>query len=471
MEDVDARDCSEERSTKKHKKKISSRHSSSDRRRCRSSSSDDDDDAAREGKTKMKKDKKKRKHRSVDEMVDDDNNNNNNNNDDDDASMRKERKQMKKEKRRIKRQKKDTMDEKIIASSAIEYYPDDLRRHYAQSSSSSSSIITKKKKKESSIISSSTDDTTVDNEDVVKSSGPIKTNGDKQTDNNNNTVTLLLFYQYVEPPWDEVQYKHAYNYATDEATKRNITGRMRIAKEGMNCTLTGSYTSIRDWCTIMRSFDGGRSYVDPSTNNVVTEFANTEFKLTDDLPYKQRFPKLHAFEVSELVNYGLSGNRAPPLSKHGGVHLEPTDYHAKMYESNTVIIDVRNHYETNIGHFDPPPGGAKLIDPKMRKSTEFPLWLDKQETKDMLKGKQVLMYCTGGVRCERASALLKQKIDEEEDMKQLGIKGVYQLQGGVDKYFKEYPTGGMWKGKNYVFDKRFAHAPPAIDAVNRTKQV
>jgi predicted sulfurtransferase len=66
------------------------------------------------------------------------------------------------------------------------------------------------------------------------------------------------------------------------------------------------------------------------------------------------------------------------------------------------------------------------------------------------------------IECERASALLKQKMDTEEDTKSLGIKGVYQLQGGIDKYFKEFPSGGMWQGKNYVFDKRFAHAPPGI---------
>lgn len=74
-------------------------------------------------------------------------------------------------------------------------------------------------------------------------------------------------------------------------------------------------------------------------------------------------------------------------------------------------------------------------------------------------------------RCERASALLKQKIDQEDDTKELGIKGVYQLQGGIDKYFKQFPAGGLWKGKNYVFDKRFAHAPPAVEAVERTKKV
>lgn len=122
-----------------------------------------------------------------------------------------------------------------------------------------------------------------------------------------------------------------------------------------------------------------------------------------------------------------------------------------------------------IGRFVPPTGGAKVIDPKMRKSTEFPRWLDRKETKEMLRGKQVLMYCTGGVRCERASALLKQKIEMERDTAELGIKGVYQLQGGVDKYFKQFPAGGLWKGKNYTFDKRFAHAPPAVEAIERTK--
>ena len=64
------------------------------------------------------------------------------------------------------------------------------------------------------------------------------------------------------------------------------------------------------------------------------------------------------------------------------------------------------------------------------------------------------MYCTGGVRCERASALLRHKIETEDDVSNLGIKGVYQLQGGIDKYFKHFPDGGNWAGKNYVFDSK-----------------
>ena len=75
---------------------------------------------------------------------------------------------------------------------------------------------------------------------------------------------------------------------------------------------------------------------------------------------------------------------------------------------------------------------ATYIDPKMRKSTDFKFWLDKPATQEKLKGKQVLLYCTGGVRCERASALVNHKIGGD-------IQGVYQLYGGVEKYMQEFP--------------------------------
>ncbi len=195
-------------------------------------------------------------------------------------------------------------------------------------------------------------------------------------------TTLLLFYQYIEPMLDEAKFQSLLNHVQTTAEKYGISGRARVAYEGLNCTLTGSYENIRLWCKSLRSF-GDESY-----------FGSTEFKLTDDLPPGQAFTKLHVFKVDEIVNYGLAGERAPKIDMTG-VHLEPKDYHRKMMEDNTVIIDVRNHYEAAIGKFTPPENGAQYIDPNMRKSTEFPVWLDKPETKEMLRGKQVLMYCTG----------------------------------------------------------------------------
>ena len=260
-------------------------------------------------------------------------------------------------------------------------------------------------------------------------------------------ITLLLFYQYIEPVWDNETYKKALDSMKQLGDDLHLGGRMRVAKEGLNCTLTGNHDNIMAYCQALRVFGRG-------------EFKQTEFKLTTDLPLSQAFPSVKIMPVTELVNYGLSGTRAPP-HQYSGTHLDPQAYHAKMQESNTVMIDVRNHYEAAIGHFAPPT--AQWVDPKMRKSTEFPIWLDKPDTKASLQGKQVLMYCTGGVRCERASALLKYKMDHDPDIKKLGITGVFQLQGGIDKYFKEFPDGGYWEGKNFTFDKRFSHAPAKLE--------
>ena len=168
-----------------------------------------------------------------------------------------------------------------------------------------------------------------------------------------------------------------------------------------------------------------------------------DFKLTDNLPIGQKFPKLKVFAVQELVNYGIGVDGAPSVTK-GGVHLDPLDYHNKLHEDNTVVIDVRNSYEADIGRFAP-INGAEYIDPKMRVSTEFPSWLN--ENIENLKKKQVLMYCTGGIRCERASALVRA----------MGHENVFQLKGGIHNYITEYADkgGGCWVGDNYTFDKRY----------------
>jgi predicted sulfurtransferase len=296
-------------------------------------------------------------------------------------------------------------------------------------------------------------------------------------------ITLLLFYQYMEPLWSEETYQEMLATLHKMGIKLQLKGRMRVAYEGLNCTLTGRHQDILDYCYCLVKLRP-------------LEFQHTEFKLTTDLPPLQQFKSLKVFPVVELVHYGLEGTKAPPISQFGGIHLEPKDYHAKLAEPNTVIIDVRNHYEAAIGRFVPPATTTtttlsndqqqqqetataaaaaaaatppKWLDPKMRKSTEFPVWLDKVSTRDELRGKQVLMYCTGGIRCERASALLKYKMETDETVKDLGITGVFQLQGGIDKYFKEFPDGGYWQGKNYVFDKRFAHTPGVSATISTEK--
>lgn len=351
--------------------------------------------------------------------------------DDDEVVKKKKQKKQKKEKKEKKRKRSDSVDEEKRLKKEKKRRKKEKQKDAPETTGPIEKFSNEEK-----------NDNTIDDPFIVQSSTLEFSDNPEKTD-----TTLLLFYQYVEPAWDAETYKSTLEYMQQLGESLKLGGRMRVAREGLNCTLTGQHGSILAYCQALRDFGRG-------------EFKTTEFKLTTDLPSSQAFPNVKIMPVTELVNYGLSGERAPPLG-YSGTHLEPQEYHAKMQESDTVMIDVRNHYEAAIGHFAPP--GAEWVDPKMRKSTEFPIWLDKDDTKEKLKGKQVLMYCTGGVRCERASALLKYKMDHDPDIQKLGIKGVFQLQGGIDKYFKEYPDGGYWKGKNFTFDKRFSHAPAKFE--------
>ena len=90
-----------------------------------------------------------------------------------------------------------------------------------------------------------------------------------------------------------------------------------------------------------------------------------DFKITDGVSYNQRFKSLTIRKTDELVGYGLGGQKRPSIQDHGGQHVEADAYHDLMKDPDAVIIDVRNAYESAVGHFAPPTGGAELIDPKM----------------------------------------------------------------------------------------------------------
>jgi predicted sulfurtransferase len=251
-------------------------------------------------------------------------------------------------------------------------------------------------------------------------------------------ITQILFYQYVEPVWSARRQKQALAEFHRLAAEHGVTGRGRIALEGVNCTLTTSAWGARRFCQGLRDFD-------PNL------FNDTDFKLTDGVDPATKFKALTIKSTLELVAYGLGGERAPLLKQNTAKHLEADAYHAMLGDANTVVIDVRNFYETDIGRMEPPPGGAEFLDPKMRNSREFPKWLNQPETKEKLKGKKVMMYCTGGIRCERATALLSQMERAEEDLQ---TDGIYHVRGGIDRYLKTFPQGGYWKGRNYLFDLR-----------------
>jgi predicted sulfurtransferase len=304
--------------------------------------------------------------------------------------------------------------------------------------------------------------------------------------------SLVLFYQYTTSadssataPWDQSQLQFLITYLTKVARRRNLGGRIRVASEGVNATISAVDTRQCTAQGALRHLAQDLQRFDPLV------FQNTDFKFLDYLPADRHFKEFKIMPVQELVFYDIGDDEAPlkeqqqqqQLTKSkngrdegtikgegGGIHLEAKEYHEMLKRDNTVVIDVRNHYETILGRFvgqqqqqlllnnNPSDGngsntiissGAEYLDPKMRKSTDFKSWLATPETKNKLRNKTVLMYCTGGIRCERASAYLKQTMGNQVD-------GVYQLKGGIERYLKTFKDGGFWRGKNFVFDKREA---------------
>jgi predicted sulfurtransferase len=238
-------------------------------------------------------------------------------------------------------------------------------------------------------------------------------------------VTLLLFYAYVVPPWTRPERSAAADFARATLARLGCTGRLRVALEGFNATLTGPAEGIRGFTAALREFSP-------------RHFGATDFKYVDGLQDNKAFRELKVMPVDELVTYGFKASEAP--LEYGGRHVKPEDWTRLAAQPDTVMIDVRNANETAIGRFAPPPQGAQLLDPHMRRSTEFPEWVDSM-LPALKEKKTVMMYCTAGVRCERASALLVQKGVPRE--------AIVQLEGGIHRYLEAYPEdGGIWAGKN-----------------------
>lgn len=194
-----------------------------------------------------------------------------------------------------------------------------------------------------------------------------------------------------------------------------LRGRIIVAAEGLNGTLSGTKENCRKYMDIVKS--------DP-------RFAALEFKV--DECKQPAFKKLNVRLKQEIVHSGLS---LDPL-KATGKHLSPEKFKQMMKDQDVVLVDMRSNYEHKLGKFE----GAVTLDIDHFRD------LPKQvQTLDKYKDKKVVTYCTGGVKCEKASALLLER----------GFKEVYQLHGGIIKYGMT-EGGENFQGKCYVFDNRIA---------------
>ncbi|WP_216688607.1 oxygen-dependent tRNA uridine(34) hydroxylase TrhO [Hymenobacter siberiensis] len=196
----------------------------------------------------------------------------------------------------------------------------------------------------------------------------------------------------------------------------DLRGRIIVAAEGLNGTVSGTYESCAAYMTAVKA--------DP-------RFTALEFKI--DEVEAHTFQKLHVRVKSEIVHSSLHHVR--PHEKTGQ-HLSPAEFKALKDRDDVVVVDVRSDYEYNLGRFK----NAVTLD--IENFRDFP---DRVERLKEFKDKKILTYCTGGVKCEKASAYLLEQ----------GFENVYQLHGGIIKYGIE-AGGEDFDGQCYVFDNRVA---------------
>lgn len=224
---------------------------------------------------------------------------------------------------------------------------------------------------------------------------------------------VLLFYKYATIP-DPEQFKQDHRELCE---RHGIKGRFIVATEGLNGTCEGTPDAVN-------------GYIQELTRD--PRFADMHIKYSKGTG--AAFPKIKIKVRPELVNLGLGADDINP-TEFTAPHLKPSELHQWFAEDKDfVIVDMRNSYEHQVGHF------PKSILPPMKYFRELPKVLPELED---LKDKTVLTVCTGGVRCEKASGYLLKK----------GFKDVHQLDGGMVSYMEQYP-GQNFLGAMYSFDGR-----------------
>jgi hypothetical protein len=160
--------------------------------------------------------------------------------------------------------------------------------------------------------------------------------------------SILLFYGYINPPWDRRGQDAMIEFAKDSLTRNKCTGRLRVAREGLNGTLMGPHTNIRKFTDELTKWHAAH----PSGQRVHGQSEDNpwSFKYVDKQPDNVMENELKVFPVSELVTYGFPRNASASISA-GGKHLSPAQYHKAMEDPNAVMIDVRNFNESIIGKF------------------------------------------------------------------------------------------------------------------------
>ena len=230
----------------------------------------------------------------------------------------------------------------------------------------------------------------------------------------------LSFYKYaqIENP------KLFRDYLFIHWNKLNVLGRIYVATEGINAQLSVPATRFEEFKAMLDNI----SFLENVRLNIAVEQDNKSFL------------KLKIKVRDKIVADGLEDSEFDVTQC--GVHVDAQSFNDLISKPETLLVDMRNHYESEIGHFE----GAITPDVDTFRDS---LPLIEEDLQSHKKDKNIVMYCTGGIRCEKASAYFKYK----------GFENVYQLEGGIIEYTRQVKAQGLdnkFRGKNFVFDQRRA---------------
>ena len=211
----------------------------------------------------------------------------------------------------------------------------------------------------------------------------------------------------------------------DLAEAQGLSGTILLAPEGVNGTIAGADAGVQELLDRLRQVAG--------LEHLEAKFSRSEI---------QAFHRLKVRLKREIVTMG-EPQVSPYLASEVGTHVPPGQWDALIADPDTLVIDTRNAYEVAIGSF------AGALDPGTATFSEFPQWVE-QSLRPLVAERQpkaIAMFCTGGIRCEKATAYLQQQ----------GFEGVHHLEGGILRYLEEIPEPlSSWHGECFVFDKRVA---------------
>jgi UPF0176 protein len=233
--------------------------------------------------------------------------------------------------------------------------------------------------------------------------------------NQENTQIVAALYKFVSLPDFAEKQEPLLSYCLEQ----NIKGTILLAPEGINCTISGSRQGI----------------------DAVLAYLRSDSRLAD-LEHKESFAQTPPFErmkvrlKPEIVTLGMP--EVDP-NQQVGIYVTPQEWNALISDPEVTVIDTRNDYEVKIGSFQ------KAQNPQTQTFREFPEYV--QHNLDPNQHKKVALFCTGGIRCEKASSFMLAQ----------GFAEVYHLKGGILKYLAEIPAAeSLWEGECFVFDERIA---------------